>query len=294
MRSGVIKANVVKITTDVEGPRVQTQGMTGTMAANFFNDTMTTTEAAAAYCKVYDASATTTFYNLAVSSTNTAYAQNYQLFPGTEAINDAIYFGAATKFGAIHIDMSATVQTYSADGLTWEYYNGTGWGSFTPYDTTDGTAQDGKRSFGADGYILLNVGSDWTPTTIDSQLAYWVRARCTAATITQAGVTNSKEHEVMTCTAGTRVKSAGTVSRALFRYNTLSSGAGNDSEVVLNNLTRGYTSSNLTLTKNLGDIAVTLSLDVEVNDQIVWFCTTVNGTVEYANGIVELEITRRT
>ena len=192
MHSGSIKAKNLKVLDKTEIPTHISMGLGPVMASESFpHDTTANTEQAAAFAKVSDGGV---FTNLAVSGAAGGYTANYQLFPDTEVVGDAVYFGKATKFGAMAIDMAATNQTYSADGLTWEYYNGSGWSSFTPYDETDATAQDGNRSFGQDGNIFLDVGNDWVPTTIDSQLAFWVRARVTAATITQAGLTDSKEH----------------------------------------------------------------------------------------------------
>ena len=289
--SGVLDATKVS-TTNYEGPAIVTIGLGGTVAAGFPFDTVTRTEATAAYCKVYDASATSQYNNLATSATGTGYSSNYQIFPDTEAINDAIYFGNSSKFGAIYVDVD-TVGTYSADAAVWEYYDGDGWATFTPRDNTDTTAYNGKRPFQADGYIIMSVGNDWTETTIDSQVAFWVRCRLTAATMTQAAITNSVEHAITTLNYGSRVATEGRINRLVFRWGT-NSGANNDTKFYLINMNKG-TSANLTHTKEKQNFAVSLTtpLDVSKSDKLALFFYQIDGATEFANGTMEVEILKR-
>lgn len=288
-RSGGAKYKNLELVDDYKGRTSMTMGCgLVVVSSSFPYDTTSNTEQAAALCKVEDGGV---FANLAVSGAEGGYAVNYQLFPGTDAINDAVYFGYVSKFGAMFMDMAATVQTYAADSLTWEYYNGGSWNEFTPYDETDQTAQDGKRSFGADGYIIMNVGIDWAPTTIDGQVAYWVRARVTTASITIIGLTDSKEHQVTTLTNdGTVLNTYGTIGRGLFRFETVS-GANNDTEMVLVNMTTGQSSGLKTLTKAVADADVAdFDLIVNRGDSIALFCPTEDGTTEFAGGTLELAI----
>jgi len=289
MHSGSAKFNNLEVDKDFKGRTHLTMGCGLVVAVSSFPwDTTTNTEQAAALAKVSDAGV---FANLAVSGAEAGYTANYQLFPDTEVIGDAVYFGAAAKFGAMSMDMSATVQTYSADALAWEYYNGTSWVEFTPYDETDGTAQDGKRSFGSDGFIILNVGADWVKSTIDSQEAFWIRARVTAATITQIGLTDSKEHLVTSLTnGGTIVNTYGKVQRGMFRFETVS-GANNDTKLILVNMTTGRSSLVKTLTKAVADNDVAdFALEIARGDSIAFFCTQEDETTEFAGGLCELAI----
>lgn len=292
VHSGKVNAKSLKVQDKVEMPSMITIGMPAVQASGGFpNDTSANTEQAAAFAKVSDGGV---FANLAVSGGAAGYTANYQLFPDTEVVDDAVYFGKATKFGAMEMDMSATVQTYSADALVWEYFNGDGWITFTPYDETDGTAADGKRSFGADGNIFLDVGKDWTLTTIDSQSAYWVRARVTAATITQIGLTDSKEHlTIALSNGGTVVNVEGNIGRGIIRFETVS-GANNDTEILLVNMTKGHVSGLKTLTKALIDHEIA-DFDVDINkgDSIAIYCVTEDGTTEFAGGILELNVDQR-
>lgn len=289
--SGSYKTKNLEVTGDIKARTMIGINLPGTVASSSFPfDTTANTEQAAALCKVYDASATTKYYNLAVSGTAAGYAANYQPFPGTEAIGDAIYFGYASKFGAMYMDMSATVGVYNADACTWEYWNGTAWGAMTVYDETDTTAQDGKRPFQASGYIILNVGDKWQTTDVDSQNAYWIRCRITAVEVTTTPLTNDKEHSVTTLTyGGTIVNNYGTIGRAKFRWKT-NSGANNNTIFYLVNMSTGQSKAG-TLTKAIVDIAVAdYALDVNRGDSIAFFCSAEDATTEFADGFCELAI----
>ena len=288
-RSGGAKYKNLELVGDYKGRENMMMGCGLVVASSSFPyDTTSNTEQAAALAKVSDGGV---FANLAVSGGAAGYTANYQMFPDTEVIGDAVYFGYASKFGAMYIDMSATVATYSDDAVTWEYYNGGSWTAFTPYDETDTTAQDGLRPFQGDGYIILNVGTDWAPTTIDSQNAYWIRARLTAATVTQAPLTDSKEHLVTTLTNGGTVPNTyGIISRGLFRFETVS-GANNDTKMILANMTTGQSSAVKTITKAVADADVAdFNLIVNRGDSISLFCTAEDGTTEFAGGTLELAI----
>lgn len=289
--SGGYSCSDLEVAEDYKGRTHLTMGCGLVVAVSTFPwDTTANTEQAAALAKVYDISALE-FQNLATSGTGAGYTANYQLFPDADAIGDAVYFGAASKFGAMNMNMSATVQTYTGDALTWEYYNGSGWVSFTPYDDTDGTAQDGKRSFGSDGFIILAVGDDWALTTIDSQSAYWIRARVTTAVVNQIGLTDSQEHLVTSLTnGGTIVNTFGKVGRGMFRFETVS-GANNDTKLILVNMSTGQSSAEKTLTKAVADNDVA-NFDLRVNrgDSIAFFATQEDETTEFAGGLCELAI----
>jgi len=294
MHSGNIKTKNFEVTEDIKTRTMITMGCPQVIVSSTFPwDSVTNTEQTAALCKVYDASegASGTYRNLASANSGAGYASAYQIFPGTEGVGDAIYFGYASKFGAMYIDMSATVGVYSGNTCVWEYWNGTSWGSFTPYDETDTTAQDGKRPFQQDGYIILNVGEGWQLTTISSQNAYWIRCRITAANMTTAGLTDSKEHQVTTLTNdGTVVNSYGTIGRGLFRFETVS-GSTADTKVILVNMSTGQSSAVKTLTKAVNDNDVSdFALDVNRGDSISFFCTQEDGTTEFAGGTCELAI----
>ena len=266
-------------------------GLFGTVAEfTFPHNEITLTEQAAGLAKVEDGGV---FRNLAVSGGGAGYASNYQLFPDTEVANDAVYFGAALPFGAIYMDMEATVQTYSADALTWEYWDGHNWSALTiVWDATDGTAQDGKRSFGADGYIIFSAPTDWALKTVDSQSAYWIRARCSDNKISQIGLTDSLEHKIPSSAHASEVPSDGTIGRGRITFAT-KSGTTADTKCILVNLTSGACSAIKTLTKGKQEIEVAdFALVVSKDDAIAFHYTDEDGTTEYANGIAELRLVR--
>jgi len=165
----------------------------------------TDTEAGATYCATYD-QGNTEFVQLSTSSSGTDVTNDYQFFSDTKGDNDAVYFGAAAKFCEVGIDMSATVQNYTGDALTWEYADSATptWATLTlQYDNTDATAQDGKRSFGRDGAISFIPPAGWTASQPDAVLAadgFYIRARIstTANMDTNEGQTNSVQHYTIT------------------------------------------------------------------------------------------------
>lgn len=270
-----------------------TASLKGTVAIDTFPfNTVTLTEAAAAYAKVDDDGS---FQNLATSSSGGGYTNNYQLFPDTEAVNDAAYFGATAKFGALYFDMSATVAVYGADAITWEYWDGTAQAWITLpiiWDNTDADDGDGDRPFQQDGYVIFNAPATWAASVVDGLSAYWIRARVTAAQITTIPLTNSKEHQIPSDANATEIPYAGTISRCRFNWDAVSTGTA-DTKLVLYNFTTGAAKS-LTITKALKDYAIAdAAVTVAANDEIGWYVSQVDGGgTEYADGACEMKVTR--
>lgn len=143
----------------------------------------------ATYNKVYD-HGTTAFASLIDSSSLASWTANAQLFPdaGSEQINDAFYIGQAVPFCECTIEDvgGGTFATWSDDGGLWEYWNGTAWVTLPiVIDNSDATAQDGMRPGQRSGAISFVPPSAWAAVSVDSQEAYWVRWRFTAAVLTQ-------------------------------------------------------------------------------------------------------------
>jgi len=273
-----------------------TMALPGTFAEfGFPFNAETLTEQAAGYAKVYDASAAA-YLPLATSSSGAGYTANYQLFPDTEAVGDYAIFGGASKFGVMYFDMSATGATYSADGITWQYWNGDEWSTLTiVFDTTNTTpAAGGKRPFMQDGYIVFDAPSDWAKVEIDDQEAYWVRAYVNAATLTQIPLTNSKEHQLVSSTVATEVPADGELVRGRFTFTT-NSGANADSKIILCDLTSGACSAIKTLTKalNQGNEVADFDMTVSAGDALAIFGTDEDGTTEFADGMVEIDLLRK-
>ena len=260
--------------------------------ATFAWNDVTQTEAASTFCKSYNHD-NTKFVDIASSAAQGEWTAAYQMFPDTEVENDACYFGCATPFGNIYIDID-TVATFGADSITWEYYNGS-WTALTLiWDKTDSDDQDGDRPFQEDGNIFFSAPTDWVANEIDSQTAYWIRARCNGTVdFTQIPTTNSAEHKITTIDTGTKMPYAGTVGRGRFSFGTPSSGTA-DTKVVLYNSTSGACSALSTLTKaKMDPIVADLALTVAKDDVIGFFvCVPDGGGTEYANGTCEMAVTR--
>ena len=272
---------------------IVTVGLNGTVVIDTFPfNEITQTEAAAAFAKVDDGGV---FQNLATSGTGAGFTANYQLFPDTEVENDAAYFGAVAPFGAIYTDVSITVATYSADSITWEYYNGTAWTALTIlYDHTDSTAQNGLQPFQEDGYTVFSAPADWASTTVDSQAAYWIRARCNATVnITQIPLLDSHEHYIITAPAASEMIVAGTIGRARINWGTKSTGTA-DTKIILCNLTSGVASAEKTLTKAKQEVEVAdFAMVCAAGDTLAVFISQIDGGgAEYANGVAELVYVR--
>lgn len=99
-----------------------------------------------------------------------------EVLPATPAVDDAAYFGlAAGTF--TRVDLNITTQGSGTWTITWEYWDGTDWQTLTVTDGTTGfTAATGIKS------VTFTAPSDWAANTVDSVLAYWIRARVSAYT----------------------------------------------------------------------------------------------------------------
>lgn len=173
-----------------------------------------------AFAVVYD-EGTTTYALLSASSGmggGGVYTSNYQCYPDAEAINDAVFFGSASKFACLLFDVSATVGVYANDSVVWEYSKGGGvWGTLTVtgpagegYDGTDTTAQNGLRPFQGDGCLTFEPPSDWASDTVNGQAGYWLRSRVTAAQITTPAIMTAR-HAVVISEEPIRVPHTGSL-----------------------------------------------------------------------------------
>jgi len=150
------------------------------------------------------------------------------------------------------VDGAGTPATYGADSITWEYYNGTIWTALTiEYDHTDATAQDGLRPFQRDGVVVFVPPPAWASTTINSQVAYWIRARCNATVdITQTPITDAVEHSIVTPTDGFKCpRTARIVGVRLINANTTAHTAA-DIKFILHNFTTGVHGDELTFAQD--------------------------------------------
>jgi len=253
---------------------------------------VTLTEAAAAYAKCYD-HGTTSYANLAVSSGLTGWTANYQLTAdaASEAVDDAVYFGADVPFPEWALDI-ATVATYGGDCGAWEYWNGAAWTAcVSVVDHTDTTAGDGKRPFQQDGAIAHVPQSDWASCAVDSQTAYWVRWRITAAQVTQTPLTNSKEHELVTPTDGIKAPCDGQVTDLRASDGAATLHTTNDVKFMLWDFTKGTGSGELTWAQDKrSDAWGSLTMDVDAGDNLGVVVTQEDGTNEIAGALLEMTL----
>jgi hypothetical protein len=266
---------------DGDGARTNGGGIVGDV---------TLTEQAAALCQVYD-HGTTTYATLAGSSALTGWTNNYQLTAdaANEEVNDAVYFGGAVPFCEMALDIG-TAGVYGGDVFTWEYWDGNSWEALTVKDRTDTTAGDGKRSFQQDGAISFVPPADWASTTVNSQAAYWIRCRVTAAQVTTTPLTNSVEHEIVTPADGATAPVACVIDgvRLVDQAGTLHTAA--DVKFVLYNFTQGLSSGELAFAQDKRQDSWTISsgLVCAQGDVLGVLVTQEDGTNEVTNGVLEL------
>ena len=100
---------------------------------------------------------------------------NSNLFPSTQALNDAVYFGHTEIFSEIYFEITGVKGgTWT---LTWEYYNGSSWVSLT--DVTDSTS-----SFASSGtkIVIYAIPDDWATVAVNSRTFYYIRGRISSFT----------------------------------------------------------------------------------------------------------------
>lgn len=281
-------------------------GIFGTWAVNHATNggivggVATNTTQAAAYAVVADDNGGAPQYGLLSASAGVGgggvYTNNFQCFPDAEAINDAVYFGAADPFTQLFFNVSATVGVYANDSCLWEYYNGAAWVALPingaggqGYDRTDSTAFNGLRPFQQDGCLPFVTPTDWATTTVNGQLGYWIRSRVTAAQITTAAVL-SDEHDVQVSEEPWRVPHAGNLTAIAFN-NASANLPGNP--VVLHLWdTVSKTGRTFTLAPNRRRQRVTCaSWALTASSRITPVCVQQAGANEPSNVLAECEVT---
>lgn len=112
------------------------------------------------------------FYDGASYTDNTAEANSKggSAFTLLHDTADYFYWGCAAPFQGLYIDLSQNGDTGDGAGtLTWEYWNGSAWTTFTP-------TIYGLSGFEADGYACHTAAlSGWAATTVNSVSAYYWR-----------------------------------------------------------------------------------------------------------------------
>jgi hypothetical protein len=98
--------------------------------------------------------------------------------PTAPTVNDCIYFGDASKFVSVKCLASTQGAATSVPVWAYEYWNGSTW---TTLSTTTNTLTDWRFATTVHAEAIFTAPSDWATTTVNSQSAYWIRARCTTA-----------------------------------------------------------------------------------------------------------------
>lgn len=91
--------------------------------------------------------------------------------------SDYLYLGSSETFNNIYVSLTTNGSGYT---LSWSYWNGSTWASFTP-------TQDGTSNFSQSGWVRWSI-SGWAPTTIgpDTTPRYYIRVRTTTTPTTVA------------------------------------------------------------------------------------------------------------
>lgn len=238
---------------DGDGAGTNGGGMVGTLARN----EIALTEAAAAYCKAYDA-ANVAFGNLATSGALVGYGSNYQLFSDAVVDGDAICFGASVPFCEIvvSVDAAGTPATYDAASVVAWTINGLTGATLTiVHDNTDADDQSGGRPFQRDGAIDFIPPAAWELSTIGGQSAYWICAAIAtgkAANMTQVPISDAVEHSIVTPVDGLTVPVDCYITAARAWTEAATVPTATDVKFVIMNFTTGVVSNELTWAQDKG------------------------------------------
>jgi len=91
------------------------------------------------------------------------------LFDSSPLSGYAVYFGSLDRFFGIEIDLKTV--GVGTPTVTWQFYNGTTWETFTPTENIADVAE-----FKASGRLQWKFLAGWEKTTVDGNEAFFVRA----------------------------------------------------------------------------------------------------------------------
>lgn len=272
----------------VDGPWAIDGDGAETNGAGLVGATPLLTEQASTYAKVWDESATE-FQDLATSSTGAGYTANYQLWPDTSALDDAVYFGGDVPFAELAFDV-ATAADYTAGAIVWEYWDGSAWSALTIVHDATGAPTDGTNSFEQDGAILWIPPTDWARTAVDSVTLYWVRCRVTTGLTTEPTL-NSKEHQIVTAADAWTANAPAQIEAIRASSGASTLGSSNDTKFFVINQTTGEHTGELTWTLSTRTALFTdLNLEVAIGDELAVYVTQEDGTNEHSNVGLELHM----
>jgi hypothetical protein len=215
---------------------------------------------------------------------NSAGAGDVDLLPATEEVGDAFFFGADTAFAGIvlNISQAGVVAGSAPASITWEYSDGAGsWANLeSGYFLVDDSA---SFTTGTDTYVIsFFPPADWVAAEVDSQSAFWVRARCAVADFTTQPVATQGWLLELDAGAGFRSTVTGTIDAIQLEAVT-NSATNNDSEFILCNITAGTWDGFTWTGGDAHDLDATVNLAVTKNDQLAILMLQEDGTTEFAN-----------
>jgi hypothetical protein len=102
-------------------------------------------------------------------------ANDVELIPATEEINDAFYYGSSNKFRGLNLNIGTAGV---GNTIVWEYWDGSAWSSLTVTDNTVGFTVLGENT------ITFTPYDDWAKCFVNSSEQYWIRSRVSVAAFT--------------------------------------------------------------------------------------------------------------
>jgi len=126
------------------------------------------------YCYHYDDSLTT--YTDLTTEFNDATTQDIDIWNPPEN-NDYIYFGNATTFQVLALQLKSTLTGGKGTAFTWQYWNGSTWATMPSFledgfwDWTNCDYEDSELP----NYNEWSALSGWAQTSVNGTNAYWIR-----------------------------------------------------------------------------------------------------------------------
>jgi hypothetical protein len=209
-----------------------------------------------------------------------------EILPSSPATGDYCVFGLDTPFSGMKVNIK-TAATGTAGNVKWQYYSSSGWSDLSGNTLEDDSSvlQTGTSTY----VITFNPPSDWVKTTLNGKNYYYVRLYATTITDYSQPVATQVWALPVDTGTGVPVNVRGKINKATFFADT-NSATNADTVFLLVNLTRGVTQK-VTWTKGNTILTQTgLSLYVNPGDELVVQQLDEDGTTEYANGAIVLNV----
>ena len=148
------------------------------------------------------------------------------------------------------------------------------------------------RPFQRDGAINWIPPTNWAAVSVNSQSAYWVRARCNAATDTNAATTNSVEHKVCSPTDGLRAPCHCQITNVRLVDQAATLHTATDVKFVVINFTKGTHSGELTFAQDKRtDAWASITMACDRGDILGVLVTQEDGRNEVTTAFLEMDAT---